>query len=102
MQQIPLRPIPAQTVKAVLSGQNCQIAVSQKAQGVFVDISADGVAVAASTIARDAVPLVSREYAGFLGNLLFVDTQGDNDPEYTGFGSRYSLVYLTAAENDLI
>ena len=102
MQQIPLRPIPAQSVKALLNGQNCQIDVYQKQQGIFVNISVDGVAVAASTIARDAVPLVSREYAGFSGNLLFIDTQGDKDPDYLSLGSRYSLVYLTAAENDLI
>lgn len=48
------------------------------------------------------MPLVSREYAGFSGNLLFIDTQGDKDPDYLSLGSRYSLVYLTAAENDLI
>jgi len=31
-----------------------------------------------------------------------VDTQGNNDPEYTGLGTRYVLVYLTEAEYGLI
>ena len=102
MQQIPLQPIPSQSTKVVLGGQNCQLLVYQKPQGVFVDINADGVDISVGTIARDAVPLISREYAGFIGNLLFIDTQGSSDPSYEGLGSRYSLVYLTAEEYALI
>ena len=86
----------------MLNGQNCIISIYQKPQGVFVDVTADGVVVSVATIARDAVPLVSRDYAGFSGNLMFIDTQGANDPDYTLMGSRYSLVYLTAAEYALI
>ena len=86
----------------MLNGQNCQIAIYQKQQGLFVDITADGVLVSAATIARNAVPLASREYAGLSGNLLFIDTQGDSDPEFTELGTRYSLVYLTAAEYAII
>lgn len=102
MLQIPLQAVPSQTVKTVLNGQNCQITVYQKAQGLFVDVNLSGVDISLATIARDAVPLVSRDYAGLSGNLLFVDTQGANDPDYTGLGSRYSLVYLTAAEYAII
>lgn len=85
-----------------MGGQNCQITIYQKPQGVFVDIAADGVAIAAGTLAHDVTPLVSRTYAGFSGNLMFVDTQGKSDPDYSGMGSRYSLVYLTADEYALI
>jgi hypothetical protein len=102
MQQIPLQPIPSQSTKVVLGGQNCQILVYQKPQGVFVDINADGVDISVGTIARDAVPLVSREYAGFSGNLLFIDSQGSADPSYDGLGDRFALVYLTAEEYALI
>lgn len=102
MQQIPLQPIPDQITKVVLDGQNTQIAVHQKTQGVFVDIALNGVAIVSSVLARDAVPLICRDYAGFSGNLMFIDTQGSNDPEYSGIGSRYQLAYLTASEYDLI
>lgn len=102
MQTVPLQPVPSQSTKVVLGGQNCQILVYQKPQGVFVDINADGVDISVGTIARDAVPLISREYAGFSGNLVFIDTQGSADPVYDGLGSRYSLVYLTAEEYALI
>ena len=102
MQTVPLQPVPSQSTKVVLGGQNCQILVYQKPQGVFVDINADGVDISVGTIARDAVPLISREYAGFIGNLIFIDTQGSDDPSYEGLGDRFALVYLTAEEYALI
>lgn len=102
MQTIPLQPVPTQATKVVLGGQNVQLLIYQKPQGCFVDINADGVDVVVGIIARDAVPLVCREYTGFIGNLLFIDTQGSSDPSYDGLGSRWSLVYLTAEEYALI
>lgn len=102
MQTVPLQPVPSQSTKVVLGGQNCQILIYQKPQGCFVDINADGVDIVVGIIARDAVPLVCREYAGFVGNLLFIDTQGGADPSYDGLGARWSLVYLTAEEYALI
>ena len=102
MQTVPLQPVPSQSTKVVLGGQNCQILVYQKPQGVFVDINADGVDISVGTIARDAVPLISREYAGFAGNLLFIDSQGSADPSYEGLGDRFALVDLTAEEYALV
>lgn len=102
MQNIPLQPVPTQATKVVLGGQNVQLLIYQKPQGVFVDINADGVDIVVGIVARDAVPLMCRNYMGFIGNLLFVDTQGNSDPTYDGLGSRFSLVYLTAEEYALI
>ena len=102
MQSVPLQPVPSQSTKVILGGQNCQILIYQKPQGCFVDVSVNGVDVAVATIARDAVPLISREYAGFIGNLIFIDTQGSDDPSYEGLGDRWTLVYLTAEEYALI
>lgn len=102
MQTIPLQPVPTQATKVVLGGQNVQLLIYQKPQGVFVDINTDGVDIVIGVVARDAVPLMCRDYLGFIGNLLFVDTQGNSDPSYDGLGSRFSLVYLTAEEYALI
>lgn len=67
-----------------------------------MDINVDGEDIATAVIALDAVPLVCREYAGFIGNLLFIDTQGSSDPSYDGLGGRFALVYLTAEEYALL
>jgi hypothetical protein len=102
MQTVPLQPVPSQLTSVVLGGQNCQIFVYQKSQGCFVDINADGIDIVVGVLVRNAVPLICREYAGFIGNLLFIDTQSYDDPSYEGLGSRWNLVYLTAEENVLI
>lgn len=102
MQTIPIQPVPAQIVKVVLEDQNVQIGIYQKVQGIFVDVNVDGTDVVTSVIAHDTVPLVCRDYAGFLGNLIFVDNLGSSDPTYDLLGTRYSLVYLTEEEYALI
>lgn len=98
MQTVPLQQTPAQSIKSVLGGQNCRISLSQKPQGLFFDLEVDSVPIVSSVIARDAVALVCREYEGFKGNLLFIDTHGSADPLSSGLGSRWQLVYLTADE----
>lgn len=102
MQQIPLTPVPSQTTRVVLGGQNCQISVYQKSEGLFFDLSVDGTAIVLAVVGRDMDPLICREYLNFIGNLMFVDTQGASDPEYLGLGTRYALVYLSEAENALV
>lgn len=102
MQTVPLQPVPAQLTKVVLGGQNCQILLSQKSEGLFVDLSANGVDIVVGIIARDAVPIVCRQYTGFEGNLIFIDTQGSSDPISSGLGDRFDLVYLTAEENEFV
>lgn len=98
MQQIPLQPVPSQQLQIVLGGQNCQIAIYLKGDKLFVDVSSNGVDISTCVVAHDVVPLVPTAYLGFIGNLLFTDTQGTSDPTYDGLGGRYQLVYLTAAE----
>ena len=96
--EIPLQPVPTQVTKVVLGGQNCQIALWQKTQGLFVDVNVDGIDVVTSVIARDGVPIICRDYLGFVGNILFLDTRGSLDPEYSGLNDRFKLVYLNAEQ----
>lgn len=100
---IPIQPVPSQRVLCVLEGQNCQIGIYIKsAKGftnVYADLNSNGVDMSLAVLAHNLVPLDSRNsYDGFQGNLFFIDTQGSDDPEYTGFNSRWFLVYLTPAE----
>lgn len=97
MQQIPIQAVPSQILQTVLGGQNCQIAIYEKDQGVFVDLNSNGTDISVAVIARNAVPL-TWNYSGFVGNLIFIDTQGKSDPTYTGLGSRFQLIYLAAAD----
>lgn len=102
MQSIALQPVPSQQLQVVLGGQNCQIAVYLLGEHLFVDLNVNGANISNAVRARDVIPLVPTAYLGFIGNLIFTDTQGTSDPTFDGLGSRYQLVYLTAAENALI
>jgi hypothetical protein len=96
---IPIQAVPSQQVLCVLGGQNCQIAIYQKGNSVFVDLNSNGTDMCVACLAHNAVPLDScNSYDGFQGNLYFIDSQGLDDPEFTGFNTRWFLVYLTAAE----
>ena len=98
MLQIALQPVPSQQLQVVLGDQSCQIAIYQKTQGIFVDVSVDGADISIAVLAHDVTPLVPTAYLGFVGSLIFTDTQGNSDPTYDGLGGRYQLVYLTATE----
>jgi hypothetical protein len=97
-QTVPLSPKPAQTLSVVLGGQNCDITVYQKTTGLFFDLAIAGVYLVRARLCRDYVSLIRQPYLGFYGEMFFLDTQGDADPEYSGLGDRFQLVYtyLTA------
>lgn len=107
MQDIPLQNVPSRPYSVVLGNQNCQINLYQKPQGLFFDLNSNGADIVTGVLCHNADPLVCIKYTGFQGNLVFVDTQGTSDPAYDatgvgGLGTRYTLVYLTAAEAALI
>lgn len=87
MQIVPLQAVPSQQLQISLGGQSCQIAVYSQNTGLYVDVNVNGVDFSIGVIARNLGPLVPTMYLGFIGNLLFVDTQGTSDPVYTGLGS---------------
>lgn len=103
MKPIPLVAVPSQQINITLAGQACSINVYQKSTGVYLDLFLNNQPI--STTVRclnEAELLQDRRYLGFVGDLMFVDVQGDTDPVYTGFGAegtgRYQLVYLEAAD----
>lgn len=98
MKSLPISATPSQKLNSVLGGQNCQLKVYQKTTGLYVDVYVNDVPIVQGAIARDRVRIVRHAYLGFVGDLAFVDTQGTSDPQSTGLGSRYSLIYLEASD----
>lgn len=93
MNIIPIEPVPSQKMNIVLSQQNCSLKIYQKSGLVYVDLAIAGTPVVYAGLARNRVNLVRGSYLHFSGNLMFVDTQGNSDPVYTGFNSRWLLTY---------
>lgn len=95
---VPLQATPNQTVTVALNDQNCQINVYTTAGGLFVDLYVDDALIIGGVIAENLNTIVRDTYLGFVGDLVFMDTQGTDDPVYTGLGSRWVLVYLLPSE----
>ncbi len=99
MMQIPLQAVASQRLATVLAAQGCLLNVYQKADGMYVDLTLNDVPVLRTHAARNRIRLLlAARYFGFKGDLVFVDTQGDEQPNYAGLGSRWFLLYLTEAE----
>lgn len=91
---IPLTALPSQVVSVQLGSQPCRLQIFQKATGLFIDVYVSDVAIVLGAACLNAVFIVRDIYLGFLGDLVFVDTQGDSDPDYTGLGNRFSLLWV--------
>lgn len=113
MQIVPLSPVPDQTLQIVLGGQNCVISIytlngySMVADNnldvpqsfLYFDLAVNGAQITNTVICLDRDRLLlSRAYLGVVGDFMFVDTQGSSDPQASGLGSRYQLLYLEASD----
>ena len=90
---IPLAPVPSQQVRVTLGTQDCILNVYQKTTGLFMDVLRSTGAVVSGVLCLDRERIIIDAYHGFAGDVAFVDTQGANDPDYTGLGTRYRLVW---------
>lgn len=97
MQTIPIKPVASQSVTPTLAGQACQINLYQKSTGLYFDLLIANASVVRGVICENLNLLLRSKYLGVIGDFCFYDSEGDTDPYYTGLGSRYSLVYLEAA-----
>ena len=98
MLQIPISATPSQALNIQLGGQPCKINIYQKSTGLFLDLFLNNAPIVTSSLCYDRVKIIRHKYLPFIGDLAFADTQGTNDPYYTGFGTRYVLVYLEAGD----
>jgi hypothetical protein len=98
MRLIQLSAVPSQELSVLLNDQNCQIKVYQKTLCMFFDLSIDNVPVVTGRVIRDRCKLIRYRYFDFSGDLIFVDSQGLDDPFYTGLGDRFNLYYIEPSD----
>jgi hypothetical protein len=95
---VPLSVKPAQTLTIQLSNQACTITVRQRSTGLFIDLFVNDAPIITSVICQNRNRIVRDAYLGFIGDLAFFDTQGTDDPVWTGLGARWVLGYLTPGD----
>ena len=90
---IPIEQLPNQTFWIDLNNQLCEIHLYTRFKYMFMDLTVDDEVIIQGQICLNNVNLIQYEHLKFNGQLRFIDTQGSNDPYYTGFSERYMLVY---------
>lgn len=90
---IPLAAIPSQVVSITLGTQACRIQVYQKSTGLYLDLYVNDTPIVLGALCLNATPLVQDTYFGFVGDLGWGDTQGEDDPDYTGLAGRFQLFW---------
>lgn len=103
MQVVPLQAVPSQTLSVTLNNQSCQINVYQKSTGLYFDLIVNGAPnpTVCGILCLNANLLIIYEYLGFIGDFAFLDTVNltmPSDPDYTGLGSRFILMYFTPSD----
>ena len=106
MLEIPLQTLPAQSFVTILGEQNVEISLYQRYNRLYMDVTLDETQIAAGCICLDAVSIIQHA-TPFSGVLIFIDTLGNEPPQWNGLGGdspRWVLYYLTAteAENALV
>lgn len=92
-QVIPIQPLALQTFACTLDGKQAQFTITSTDKGVFADVVYNGVSVIAGRLCLDRTNINPARYNGLPQGLFFADQQGTSDPVYTGFGSRFLLLY---------
>ena len=101
---VPLQAVPSQTVTALLSNQATTLNIYQKSQagqtdpGLYMDVLLNGSLVVGGVLCLNANIIIRDAYFGYTGDFAFLDTQGLDDPVYTGVGTRWLLGYFLPSE----
>lgn len=98
MQVVPTQAVPNQTINVVLANQNCTINLRQTDYGMFGDLLVNDEPIVQGVACENLNRWVRDVYLGFAGDVCVQDTQGLSDPVYTGLGTRFQLVYLSASD----
>jgi hypothetical protein len=92
---VPVDALASQTLTVILGNQNVQLNIFSKLGTLYMDVYVNNAAVILGVQCENANRIVRSAYLGFVGDFIWQDTQGDNDPEYAGgLGTRYLLQYL--------
>lgn len=93
--EVPLSQVPSQSFQIVLNSQNCGLYFTTRLGRVFSDLVIDNVYIWRSVICHDRSPIRQFTVQDLVGNLVFQDQEGANDPQWPYFGTRYRLYYIT-------
>ena len=63
-----------------------------------MDVFLDNVLVVGGVPCMNLNLIVRSQYLGYSGDFAFFDTQGTSNPNYTGLGGRFQLIYYSPTD----
>lgn len=93
---IPLKQVQSQAVSVLLAGQPCTIELRLIGGRQYFGLSVNGSVICRNVLLVNLSRIVRAEYTGIVGDFAVIDTQGDEPPQYTGWGTRWLLVFNSA------
>jgi hypothetical protein len=93
---IPLKAVPSQSVNAILAGQPCTISLNEIGGRQYLGLSLNGVVICQNILIVNRSAIVRAAYTGLIGEIAAIDTQGDEAPQYSGWGTRWLLAFNDA------
>lgn len=94
---IPLKQIPSQAINVILAGQPCAIDLRLMGGRQYFSLSVNGTVICRNVLMVNLSRIVRAAYTGFVGDFAVIDTQGDEAPQYSGWGTRWLLAFNDAA-----
>lgn len=98
VQPIPLTANPNQIEAVALDGQSFIILLSQRSNGLYMDVAMNGTPIVLGVLCENLNLIIRNRYLGSPGDFFFYDTQGSEDPDYTGLADRFRLIYVERAD----
>lgn len=102
MQIVPIIDAYAQTLTITLGGQSCRVDLKTRATGLYCDLYVSDTLIIGGVACRNLTRIVIDAYLGFVGDLMFSDSQGGDDPASPGLGTRFLLMYIEASDLDTL
>lgn len=98
MKIVPVQAVPNQIFAILLGNQSCQITLQTRFYGLYMDLAVNNVPLRAGVVCQNQNRIIRYPSLGFIGDFWFTDTQGTDDPVYTGLGTRWLLEYIELAD----
>ena len=94
--QIPIDAVPNQEIITVLNEQQCKITLRTLGDNVYFSLEESNLGIICQGVrCVDRSALIRAAYTGFVGDITFIDLEANDDPVYTGFNTRFLLLYNT-------
>ena len=98
MLTISIEPQKSQSISVSLAGQKCVIRMIQRESFIYMDLTVNDNPIMQGVPCLYGNKMVGYSYLGFKGDLVFLDSDGQQDPHWDGLGNRHILYYIEESE----